>query len=135
MKLHDRYASIEPVTSVIDAIEDSAQESFPLHAGDKIAKPERSSSSHAVILEMESDGRAIVNWGERVAIIIEGNDLVNLGNHLYKLDGYNHDVVDECMYQKMCQLIARKTGEHHEGAILAIIVNMKERGVVAITGD
>jgi len=136
MKLHDRYTSIEPVTSVIDAIEDSAQESFPLHAGDKIAYLNRTSPFYRVVLEMEMDGRAVVNWSERVAIVVEGNNIANLGNHLYKIDGYNHDVVDECMYQKMRGLVAHGTGKWNDTlGIDAILAVMIENGIVAINGD
>jgi hypothetical protein len=132
MKTLARRLHVEPYTSAIDHLEDMAQNSFPIKKGDKIAELDRIPPCFSTILEMEHDGKVIADYCNRVAIVIEKDKVVNLHNHVFKISGYKHDVVDEGDYRFMRSMIARETGT---GDVDRVIGAMAAADIVAINGD
>lgn len=117
---------VEPYTSAIDNLESNSEDSFKIKKGEKIAEIV-SPNNFEIVLEMEQDGKIIANWCERMAFAVEGDKVLNLHAHIYKISGYKHDVIDECMYEKMISHIRFSRSNVDE-----IIEKMKAANVVAI---
>lgn len=132
MKLFKPSLRQEPVTSAIDAIESTSQDSFPIRKGSKIAELTRSAPFYEVILEMEIDGNVIADWSDRTGIVVEKNIAVNIGR-VYKVTGYKHDITDEDLFKKMTFHVKIET--LLEGnAITEMLVNAVASGIVAVLG-
>ncbi len=133
MKKFKYYFRIEPLTSFVEEREDHCNHNFKLKKGDKIAEITKTPPYHEVVIVMEADGKVIAEHCDRIAIVVEGDKIINAGNFIYKLSGYKRDVVDECDYQAMRQAIDDDAGLYNaDDMIDEIIADMLSKGIVAI---
>ena len=130
MKVFKPFLAVEPAAWAVDIIEQAAQDSFLIHKGKKIAELQRTAPYFAVIVEMESDGKVIADWSERIAIVVEGSSAVNLHRHVYKLVGYKTTELD--MYKKLRDHMKRACPSV-DGYVFYVMLSTA--GIAAICAD
>lgn len=136
MKITNRRFRTEPYTSAIDKLEEMAENKFVLKKGDKIAQITRVAPYFEIMVEIESPAFLIVNWCDRIAVIVEGKTVLNLGDHVYKTAGYKHDVVDEDDYKKMRGVIDYNTRNvSMPNKVDTILATLVKEGVAIIYNE
>ncbi len=82
----------EPYTSVVDLLEEQCHEPFNMKKGGKIAVIDQFKPYWDVVLEMEEDGRVLMDECEGITIVIEKDKIVDLGRRTYNINDVQYDL-------------------------------------------